>query len=586
MRPGCRAPDPNCALARDGAARELSLMSSPTPGFPASGVTRPSAPASAASYDVLLRGGTIYDGSGGPPRVADLAIAGDRIAAIGDLAGARATRVVDVAGLAVAPGFINMLSWSTESLLHDGCSQSEIRQGVTLEVMGEGESMGPLNPAMKAAMIEEQSHLTFAVEWTTLGEYLRHLERRGVSCNVASFVGAATVRVHELGRDDRAPTPAELARMQALVRHAMEEGALGVGAALIYAPGFYAQTEELIALGRAAAPYGGRFIAHLRSEGNNLLPALEELITIAREAAIPAEVYHLKVAGEANWPKLDAMIRRIEEARAAGISISANMYNYAAAATGLDAAMPPWVQEGGNKAWAERMRDPAIRARVLREMVTPTTAWENLLLGAGSAERVLLVGFKTEALQPLVGKSLAEVARLRSTSPEETAIDLVIEDGSRVGAVYFLMSEDNVRRQIALPWMTFDSDGESQAPEGPFLKKNPHPRAYGNFARLLGHYVRDEKIIPLEEAVRRLAALPAENLKIAERGALRPGWFADVVVFDPATIRDHATFARPHQYATGMVHVFVNGVAVLRDGEHTGAKPGRFVRGPGWKPGT
>jgi N-acyl-D-amino-acid deacylase len=372
--------------------------------------------------------------------------------------------------------------------------------------------------------------------------------------------------------------------MQALVRQSMEEGALGVGSALIYAPGFYAKTDELIALCRAAAPYGGRYISHMRSEGNSLIESLDELISIAREAKIPAEVYHLKAAGQPNWPKLDQVIRKIEDARASGLTITADMYTYTAGATGLDASMPPWVQEGGYKAWAERLRDPAIRERVLREMTTPTDQWENLMLAAGSPDKVLLVAFKNAALKPLTGKTLAEVAKLRGKSPEETAMDLVIEDGSRVGTVYFLMSEENVRKQIALPWVAFDSDEASQAPEGPFLKSNPHPRAYGNFARLLAKYVRDEKVIPLEEAVRRLTLFPAENLKIKERGALRPGWFADIVVFDPAKVQDHATYDRPHQYATCMIHVFVNGVAVLQDGEHSGAKPGRVVRGPGWKP--
>jgi len=535
-------------------------------------------------YDFILRHGTIYDGSGGKPLVADVAVKGDRIVAVGELGAAHAAKEIEVKGLAVAPGFINMLSWSTESLLQDGRSQSEIRQGVTLEVLGEGESMAPLTAVMKAEMIEMQDDIKYTIEWTTLGEYLAYLEKSGVSCNVASFVGAATVRTHELGKADRAPTPAELERMQLLVRQAMQEGALGVASALIYAPGFYAKTDELIALCRAAAPYGGGYISHLRSEGNRLVESLDELLTIAREARIPAEIYHLKAAGQPNWPKLDAVIRKIESARAEGIAVTANMYNYPAAATGLDAAMPPWVQEGGYKAWAERLRDPTIRERVCREMRTPTDRWENLLIATGSPEKVLLSAFKNPTLKPLTGKTLAEVSKLRGQSPEETAMDLVIEDGSRVGAVYFLMSEENVRKQIALPWMAFCSDSASQAPEGVFLKSNPHPRAYGSFARLLGQYVRDEKVIPLEEAVRRLTLFPAENLKLKERGALRPGYFADVVVFDPAKIQDHATFDQPHRYATGMVHVFVNGVPVLRDGEHTGAKPGRFVRGPGWKP--
>lgn len=537
-----------------------------------------------AAYDIILRGGTIYDGGGGRPFVGDVGLRGDRIAAVGDLGGARAAQEIDAAGLAVAPGFINMLSHSQVALLQDGRSQGEIRQGVTLQVMGEGTSMGPLSPAMKAEMAEMQGDIKYEVAWTTLGEFLQHLEARGVSCNVASFIGAATPRIHVLGRTARAPTPDELARMQALVRQAMEEGAMGVSSALIYAPGVYAKTDELIALCRAAAPYGGIYISHLRSEGNQLLESLEELITIAREAGMPAEVFHLKAAGQANWPKLDAVIRRIEAARAEGLAITADMYTYTAGSTGFDAAMPPWVQEGGYRAWAERLRDPAIRERVRREMSTPTNDWENLYLAAGSAEKVLLVGFRNPALKSLTGKTLAEVARMRGLSPEETAMDLVVEDGSRVQVVYFLMSEENVRRQIALPWMAFCSDAASQAPEEPFIRSSTHPRAYGSFARLLGKYVRDEQVIPLEEAVRRLTSFPAANLKLKDRGALKPGAFADVVVFDAGKIQDHATYENPHRYATGMVHVFVNGVQVLAGGEHTGAKPGRFVRGPGWKP--
>jgi N-acyl-D-amino-acid deacylase len=534
-------------------------------------------------FDVLIRGGTIYDGSGGAPYVADLAIAGDTLAAIGDLSGARARLEIDARGLAVAPGFINMLSWATESLIEDGRSQSDIRQGVTLEIFGEGWSMGPLNDRMKEELVERQGDIKYDVEWTTLGEYLEYLVQRGVAPNVASFVGATTVRIHEVGYEDRPPTPEELERMKALVRQAMEEGALGLGSSLIYAPAFYARTDELIELARVAGEYGGTYISHIRSEGNRLLEAVDELITIAREAGLPAEIYHLKAAGRANWDKLEEVFQRVEAARAAGLRITADMYTYTAGATGLDAAMPPWVQEGGHEKWVERLKDPAVRERVMREMRTPTDEWENLYLAAGSPENVLLVEFKNEALKPLTGKTLAEVAALRGASPEETAMDLVIEDDSRVGAVYFIMSEENVKKKIARPWVSFDSDAASLAPEGVFLKSNPHPRAYGNFARLLGRYVREEGVISLEEAVRRLTSLPASNLGIRRRGSLEPGYFADVVVFDPATIIDHATYSEPHQYASGVVHVFVNGVQVLRDGEHTGALPGRVVRGPGWK---
>ncbi|RMG46337.1 MAG: D-aminoacylase [Acidobacteria bacterium] len=534
-------------------------------------------------YDVVIRHGTIYDGSGSPPFTGDVAIDGDKIVAVGSLERARGRLEIDATGLAVAPGFINMLSWATESLIEDGRAQSDIRQGVTLEVFGEGWSMGPLNERMKKELVEQQGDIKYDVQWTTLGEYLDYLVSRGISPNVASFVGATTVRIHEIGYEDRPPTPEELDRMRQLVRQAMEEGALGVGSSLIYAPAFYAQTDELIELCKVAAEYGGMYISHIRSEGNRLLEAVDELITIARQAHIPAEIYHLKAAGRSNWNKLDAVIEKIEAARAEGLRITADMYTYTAGATGLDAAMPPWVQEGGLKAWIERLKDPAIRARVKREMRTPTDEWENLLLAAGSPENVLLVSFKNEKLKPLTGKTLAEVARLRGTSPEETAMDLVIEDESRVGAVYFIMSEENIRKKIRQPWVSFGSDAEAPAPEGVFLKSNPHPRAYGNFARLLGKYVREEKVIPLEEAIRRLTSLPAENLKLDRRGRLKPGYFADVVVFDPDTIQDHATYENPHQYATGVVHVFVNGVQVLKDGEHTGATPGRVIRGPGWK---
>jgi N-acyl-D-amino-acid deacylase len=532
-------------------------------------------------YDVIIRHGMIYDGKGGRPFQGDVAISGDSIAAVENLHSAHARTEIDAHGLAVAPGFVNMLSWANESLLHDGRSQSDIRQGVTLEIMGEGESMGPLNAAMKKDMVDQQGDVQYDVTWTTLAEYLDYLVKRGISCNVASFVGATTVRVHEVGYADRPPTPAELDRMRELVRRAMEDGALGVASSLIYAPAFYAKTDELIALAKVASEYKGIYISHIRSEGNSFLEALDELLTIAREAKIPAEIYHLKAAGRENWPKLDAAIKKVEEARASGLKITADMYTYTAGQTGLDAMMPPWVQEGGYNAWAERLRDPQVRARVKREINTPTKDWENFFLATGSPDKILLIGFKNPKLKNLTGKTLAEVAKMRGTSPEDTAMDLVIEDGSRVSTVYFLMAEENVKKQIGLPWVSFDSDAASLAPEGAFLKSNPHPRAYGNFARLLGKYVRDEKVIPLEEAIRRLTSLSVDNLGIQRRGRLEKGYFADVVVFDAARIQDHATFDKPHQYSTGMMHVFVNGVQVLRNGEHTGAKPGRVVRGPG-----
>lgn len=538
---------------------------------------RPAAP----PYDLIIRGGTLYDGSGAPPVTGDVAIRGDRIVAVGRVEGS-AKREISARGMAVAPGFINMLSWATESLIADPRSQSDIRQGVTLEVMGEGWSMGPLNATMKAQETERQGDIKYRIDWTSLGDYLAYLERRGIATNVASFVGAATVRVHELGEDDVDPTPEQLDRMRLLVRQAMDEGALGVGSSLIYAPGSYAETDELVALMREAGQCGGMYISHMRSEGDRLEEAVDELIDIARRSGAPAEIYHLKMAGRGNWDKFDAVVKKIEAARADGLRITTDMYTYTAGATGLDAAMPTWVQSGGLEAWIERLKDPATRARVAAEMQKPGSDWENLYLGAG-ADKMILTGFKSEALKPLTGKTLAEVAAMRGTSPEETAMNLVIEDGSRVGTVYFLMSEDNVRKQVQLPWMSFGSDAASQSAEGVFLKSGSHPRTYGNFARLLGHYVRDEKLISLEEAIHRLTSLPATNLGIRERGALRPGYFADVVIFDPATVADRATFEKPHQYAVGMRDVYVNGVAVLTNGEPSGATPGRAVRGPGWK---
>ena len=536
----------------------------------------------APEFDVIVRHGTIYDGSGQQPVKADIGVRGQRITAIGDLAKAHAAREVDAAGMAVAPGFVNMLSWAPDSLYIDGRSQSDIRQGVTLEVFGEGESLGPLTDEIRKANLAAQGDLKHPIDWTTLGEGLDALVKKGISPNIASFVGAATIREHEVGYIDRVPTPAELQRMQDLVRHAMREGALGVGSALIYAPAFYAKTPELIALAQAAGESGGAYISHMRSEGNRLIESLDELIQIASAAHIHGEVYHFKAAGSNNWPKMSQAIARIDEARAKGLDISANMYTYTAGATGLDAAMPPWVQEGGLDEWIKRLKDPAIRARVAKEMREPTNAWENLLVAAGKPDNVLLVAFNTEALKPLTGKTLAEVAKLRGKSPEETAMDLVVEDHSRIGTVYFLMSEDNVKLGLSQPWVALGSDEGSYAPEGVFLKFQPHPRAYGNFSRFLGHYVRDGHVTSLADAVRRLASLPAHNLKLRDRGELKAGYFADIVIFDPAAIDDHATFDRPQQYATGMRDVFVNGVQVLKNGEHTGATPGQVVRGPGY----
>lgn len=541
----------------------------------------PAARQQPASFDIVIRGGTVYDGTGAAGRRADVAIRGDRIVAVGDLTGAAAATVVDARGLAVAPGFINMLSWATESLLVDGRSQGDIRQGVTTEIFGEGSSMGPLTDEMKKRAYEEMGNLKYEITWTTLSEYLKDLERRGTSANVASFIGATTIREHVIGLEDRKPTPEQLERMRALVRQEMEAGALGIGSSLIYAPAFYASTEELIELCKVAVTYRGKYISHMRSEGNKLLEAVEELIRISREAAIPAEIYHLKAAGKANWSKIDKVIARVEAARKEGLKITADMYTYTAGATGLDAAMPPWVLDGGYEALYKRLKDPEMRKKIAAAIRTPSNDWENLYLAAGSPDRVLLVEFKNDALKPLTGRTLADVAKMRGTSPEDTIMDLVLEDQSRVGTVYFMMSEENLVKQMKLPWVSFGSDAGSLSPEPPFTKANPHPRAYGNFARLLGRYVREEKVMPLEEAIRRLTGLPATNLELDRRGFLREGMFADVVVFDPATVADRATFEKPHQFAVGMKHVFVNGGHVLKDGEHTGAKPGRALWGPG-----
>jgi N-acyl-D-amino-acid deacylase len=532
-----------------------------------------------AAYDTIISGGTIYDGSGGAPYVGDVAIKGDRIVCVGRCAGA-AKQSIDARGLAVVPGFINMLSWANETLIADGRGQSDIRQGVTLEVMGEGESMGPWNVEMKRNEGARQGDIKYSIDWTSLGEYLQYLERKGVSPNVASFVGATTVRVHELGEGDVDPTPEQLQRMRALVRKAMDEGAMGVGSSLIYAPANFAETPELIALTTEAGRCGGMYISHMRDEGPKLIEAIDELVTISEKSGAPAEIYHFKQSGRQNWGKIDAAIARVEAARARGLKITADMYTYPASSTGFDAAMPLWIQAGGIEQWVERLKDPAQRARALAEMHKPDAS-ENTKLVVEEPDKVILVGFKTDALKPLTGKTLGEVARSRGKSPEETVADLIVEDGTRIQVVYFGMSEENVAREVSLPWMSFGSDAAAMAPEGVFLKSSTHPRAYGNVARLLGKYVREEKRLSLAEAVRRLSALPASNLGIADRGALKPGYFADIAIFDADKISDRATFAKPQQYAVGMVHVLVNGVPVLRNGEHTGATPGRFVKGPG-----
>ncbi|MFM6951270.1 MAG: N-acyl-D-amino-acid deacylase family protein [Novosphingobium sp.] len=534
-------------------------------------------------YDTIIRGGTVFDGLGGAGREADLGIIGDKIAAIGNLSAARATLEIDARGQAVAPGFINMLSWATESLIEDGRSQSDIRQGVTLEVMGEGSSMGPLSAEMKARERREQGDIRFDIGWTTLGQYLEYLEAKGVSCNVASFVGATTLRTHEVGYDDVRATPEQLRRMQDLVRMEMRAGALGIGSSLIYAPGNFANTDELVALTQAAAEFGGSYISHMRSEAERYLESIDELLEIGRRAKAPVQIYHIKPAGKENWYKADLALAKLDAARQAGIDVSANLYTYTAGSTGLYATMPLWVQQGGHDAWVARLKDPVIRARVLAEMRGVPQGWENLLYNTGSPEGVLLIGFKNPALKPLTGKTLAQLATMRGTSPEDTIIDLVIEDDSRVDAAFFLMSEDNIKKNIRWPWTMLGSDAGSMAPEGKFLLKNTHPRAYGNVARFLGKYVRDGQVIGLAEGIRRLTSLPAQQAGIRGRGRLATGYAADVVVFDPAKIADTATYDKPHSYAVGVSDVLVNGTAVLRGGEHTDARPGRFVKGPGWK---
>jgi len=530
--------------------------------------------------DLLIRGGTIYDGRGGPAFAGDVAIRGDRIVAVGSLRGWQGRDELDAGDLAVAPGFVNMLSWANESLLEDGRAQSDLRQGVTLEVLGEGASMGPLTDTMKEDFAA-QSLFGLRAEWTTLGEFLDYLVEHGVAPNVASFVGAETVRMHELGAEDRPPTENELNRMRALVRHAMQEGAVGISSALVYAPGCFAETAELVALACAAAGYHGIYISHLRSEGNGLLEALEEFLTIAREAGVRAEIYHLKAAGEPNWGKLERVIDRVEEARRAGLAVTADVYTYTAGATGLNGAMPPWVQEGGFEAWRSRLSNPEVRARVEREMTNDTDEWENMFRLAGP-ENMRLLAFRSDGLRPLTGMTLAEAAAQRETSPAQTAMDLVVEDGSRVSTAYFTISEENLLRELGLPWVSFCSDSAAPSADGVFRKWSTHPRAYGSFARLLGKYVREEEALSLEAAIHRLTELPARNLRLADRGLVESGYYADLVVFDPDRIQDHATYDDPHRYATGVSHVVVNGALALRDGEPTGALPGRVVRGPGW----
>lgn len=534
-------------------------------------------------YDLIIRNGKIYDGGGLSPFFGDIAIKGQYIEKVGNLGDANALTEIDVRGLAVSPGFINVMSWAPITLLHDGRSQSDIRQGVTLEVFGEAWSEGPLNEDMKKNQLEYQGDIKYDITWTTLGEFLDQLAERGVSTNIASYVGATTLRIYAVGFDDRPPDSKEMALMRCLAAQAMEEGAMGISSALIYPPGSYARTDELIELAKVSAEYNGIYISHMRSEGNSFQEATDELIEIARKARIWAEIYHLKAMGAMNWHKMDQVIEKVNAAREEGLHITADMYTYTAGGAGIGSTMPQWVQEGGLEAWISRLKDPEIRKRLHKEMTTPTKEWENTYLMSGKPENMILIAFDSEELKPLAGKTLAEVSAMRGTHPVDTLMDLVIEDHSNVGMVYFMMSEDNLAKQIQMPWVCIGSDAPSQAPEGDFLKSSCHPRAYGTFARYLAKYVREQKLIPLEEAIRKITSFPADNLKIQKRGWLKPGYFADIAIFDPQKIQDHATFADPQVYATGMQHVFVNGVQVLRNGEHTGALPGQVVRGPGYQ---
>ncbi len=525
----------------------------------------------AQDFNIIIRGGTLYDGSGKRPVKADVGIKDDKIVRIGDLSRAKAATIVDAKGLAVAPGFINMLSWSTNSLIQDGRSMSELKQGVTTQIFGEGSSMGPTKVSDRKP--EDR--------WTTLASYLQFLEKKGVSQNVASYIGATTLRLNVIGNEDKQPTPEQMQQIRDIVREEMELGALGIGTSLIYPPAFFAKTEELIEMCKVAAKYKGKYISHMRSEGNQLLEAVDELIRISKESGVPAEIYHLKASGVPNWSKMDKVLAKVEAARKQGLKITADMYTYTAGGTGLTATLPPWTQEGGNAELLKRLKDPETRKRIIDEMRTPTDEWENMLLLAGSPDKLILAGFSAEKWRPMNGKTLDEVAKSRGTDPQNTIIDLLIENNGNIGTIYFLMSEDNLKKQMRYPWVSFGSDAASMAPEGSFLRSNPHPRAYGTFARLLGKYVREEKVMSLEEAVRRLSSLPAGNLGLDRRGLLKAGYFADVVIFDPATIADKATFEKPHQYSVGVRDVFVNGVQMLKDGEHTGKFSGRALWGPG-----
>jgi len=537
----------------------------------------------AENYDVLIRNGNIYDGTGAPPYQADIAVKGDQVVGIGDFEHQSAELEIDATGLAVAPGFFNLLSHAHLSLLTDGRAMSDVFQGITFEVLSEA-SLSPLTDATAEFWAQLFSEEDVELDWRTVGDYLEKVENSGVAPNFGMFVSAATVRINVLGMDDVDPTPEQLEKMKAMVGQAMRDGALGLTTALIYAPGTYAETEELIELARVAGQYGGIYTAHMRSEANQLIEAIDETLRIGQEAGLPVKIHHLKAGGKPNWEKMDVAIAKINALRAQGVPVTADMYTYVAGATGLDASMPTWVQAGGYEKWAERLQDPEIRARVKAEMAVNAEDWENLGFLAGP-DGMILVGFENPELKDkYMGKTLAEIASSRGQDYRDTIIDLVIEDGSRVGTVYFLMSEENLAKQIRQPWVMFGSDADAPAAEGKTLEEGAHPRTYGNTARLLGKYVREEQIITLQEAVRRLTLLPAETLSIPARGRLAPGYFADVAIFDPALVGDHSTFNKPHQYSSGMIYVLVNGIPVVSQGEHTGATPGRAVHGPGYQP--
>ncbi len=523
-------------------------------------------PAFPQQYDVIIRSGNVYNGLGTKPVVTDIGIKKDTIAFIGDLSNSKALKEIDAKGLEVAPGFINMLSWSETHLLKDGRQMSDIKQGVTLEVLGEGLSAGPRKPRAKDK------------RWLTLGQFFTYLENKGVSTNFASFVGATTVRLYVLDQVDRKPNTQELTQMKNLVGQAMREGAMGLGSSLIYAPATFAATEELVELSKVASSYGGMYITHMRSESDFIYQGLNETFRIAKEANIPAEIFHLKINHERNWKKIDTVLNKIDSARKAGLKITADMYPYNASGTSLTARLPAWIQEGGAKEMRKRLVDPVSRKRVLYELKMGIPSKNS------DPKDVMLLGFKKDSLNKLYrGKRLDEVARLHGKDADETMLDLLVADKTSIPAIFFLMSEENMKRMLKLPYVSICSDAAAYAAEPPDIEDGIHPRAYGSFAKFLSDYVREQNILTLEDAIRRMTSLPASNLKLKKRGQITTGYFADVVIFDKDKIDDKATYEQPHQYAEGMIHVFVNGVQVLKDGNHTGARPGRALRGPGFK---